>query len=57
MKTKNTELDVDFIGGQNGLTKAEEKALSEFFSQRKSATKITKPKQRRSLQKREKVLA
>lgn len=57
MKTKNTELDVDFIGGQNGLTQAEEKALSEFFSQRKSATKTKKVKQRISSQKREKVLA
>jgi len=29
------ELDVDFIGGQDSLTKAEEKALSDFFSRRK----------------------
>ena len=57
MKTKNTELDVDFIGEQNGLTQAEEKALSEFFSQRKSAAKTTKVKQRRGSQKREKVHA
>jgi len=36
MKTKKIELDVDFIGGQDSLTRAEEKALSDFFSIRKS---------------------
>jgi hypothetical protein len=35
MKTKKIELDVDFIGGQGSLTIDEEKALSEFFKQRK----------------------
>ena len=54
MKTKKTELDVDFIGGQSGLTQAEEKALSEFFKQKKISSKI---KQRRSTPKREKVLS
>ncbi len=34
MKRKR-ELDVDFIGGQEPLTKDEEKALSEFFRQKK----------------------
>ena len=36
MKTKNIELDVDFIGGQGSLTETEEKALSEFFRKKKS---------------------
>ena len=31
MKARKTELDVDFIGGQEPLTLAEEKALSEYF--------------------------
>ena len=57
MKTKNTELDVDFIGGQSGLTQAEEKALSDFFKQRKTSSTTAKVKQRRSSSKREKVLA
>lgn len=35
MKTKKIELDVDFIGGQGPLNLDEEKALSEFFKQRK----------------------
>lgn len=39
MKTKKIELDVDFIGGQGSLTKEEEKALSDFFNQRKLTTK------------------
>jgi len=56
MKTKKIELDVDFIGGQSSLTSAEEKALSDFFKQRKTSA-ITKIKQRGSSSKREKVLA
>ena len=35
MKRKSLELDVDFIGGQNPMTKEEEKALSEFFKVQK----------------------
>ena len=57
MKTKKTELDVDFIGGQSSLTVAEEKALSDFFKQRKISSTLTKIKQRRSSSKRKKVLA
>lgn len=47
------ELDVDFIGGQGSLTIEEEKALSEFFKQRKlqksksvSQTKTSRPAKR-----------
>ena len=35
MKTKNIELDVDFIGSQEPLTAEEEKALSEYFRSKK----------------------
>lgn len=35
MKSKRIELDVDFIGGQPGLTSQEEKALSEYFAKKK----------------------
>jgi hypothetical protein len=37
MKTKRDkkELDVDFIGGQESLTKEEEKKLSEYFQRNK----------------------
>ena len=52
MKSKKVELDVDFIGGQEPLTLAEEKAISDFFKQRKlskqmpeKVKKIVKPKQ------------
>ena len=31
MKHKSKELDVDFIGGENPMTKEEEKAISEFI--------------------------
>ncbi len=57
MKTKNKELDVDFIGGQSGLTQAEEKALSDFFKQKKAASTSPKVKQRQSSLKREKAFA
>ena len=57
MKTKNKELDVDFIGGQNGLTKAEEKALSDYFKQKKTASTSPKIKERQSALKREKAFA
>ena len=36
MKTKNIELDVDFIGEQRPLTKEEEKAISDFIWKEKS---------------------
>ena len=39
MKTKKLELDVDFIGGQGSLTVEEEKALDDFFRQRKLISK------------------
>jgi hypothetical protein len=35
MKRKSTELDVDFIGGQDPMTKEEEKAISEFIKGQK----------------------
>ncbi len=35
MKSKSTELDVDFIGGQGLMTKEEEKAISEFIKTQK----------------------
>jgi hypothetical protein len=41
MKKKNTELDVDFIGGQTGLTPQEEKALSEYFAKKKQVAQKT----------------
>ena len=35
MKNKSKELDVDFIGGENPMTKEEEKAISEFLNAQK----------------------
>jgi len=49
MKTKKTELDVDFIGDGGPLTVAEEKALSEFFSKRKSISKKSTSQKRKKL--------
>jgi len=57
MKTKKIELDVDFIGGQSALTVAEEKALSDFFKQRKISSSKTLVKKRRISSKPRKVLA
>ena len=36
MRRKTIELDVDFIGGQDSMTKEEEKAISEFIKAQKS---------------------
>jgi hypothetical protein len=51
METKRNkkELDVDFIGGQDSLTKEEEKKLSEYFQRNK--------RQKSKLKKREKETA
>lgn len=35
MKQKLKELDVDFIGGENPMTKEEEEAISEFIKAQK----------------------
>lgn len=35
MKAKRKELNVDFIGSQEPLTKEEENALSDFFKKKK----------------------
>jgi hypothetical protein len=39
MAIKKIELKVDIIGGDGTLTDAEEKALSDFFKQRKAQQK------------------
>ncbi len=48
-KRNKKELDVDFIGGQDSLTKEEEKKLSEYFQRNK--------RQKSKLKKREKETA
>jgi hypothetical protein len=40
MKTKQLEFDVDFIGEQTSLTIEEEKALSDYFKQKKASLKL-----------------
>ena len=57
MKTKKHELDVDFIGGQGSLTEAEEKALSDYFRQRKIKTNKTTIKQRPKAGKHSNIMA
>jgi hypothetical protein len=42
MKTKKIELDIESIGSQSPLTKAEENLIAIFFSKRKNKTKITR---------------
>lgn len=38
MKKKHIELDVDFIGGQEPLTKEEEKSIHDYFQSKKEQT-------------------
>ncbi len=40
MKNKQKELDVDFIGGQEPMTKEEEIAISEFINTRKEKLRL-----------------
>ena len=52
MKKKSDELDVDFIGSQENLTKEEELALSQYFTKRredrsKSVKSIPKSKRKK----------
>jgi hypothetical protein len=52
MKKKSEELDVDFIGSQDKLTKEEELALSNYFSKRRAEGSnilktIPKPKRKK----------
>ena len=42
MKSKNIELDVDFIGGQGPLTKAEEIAISNYIKSQREKKSIQK---------------
>jgi hypothetical protein len=44
MQTKKVELDVDYIGGQESLTKKEEAALSAYIRSRQ----LTSPKKVKS---------
>ena len=57
MATNNSELDVDFIGGQGSLTAAEEKAISEFFKKRRISSKQLPTKKRPKIFKRTKASA
>lgn len=57
MKAKKIVLDVDFIGGESPLTVAEEKALSDFFRQKKLVSRAKKIVKKSKKMKRELVTA
>jgi|LakMenE18May11ns_1017448.scaffolds.fasta_scaffold7115587_1 hypothetical protein len=44
MKNKKLVFDVDFIGEQTSLTIEEEKALSDYFKQKKASFKLNEIK-------------
>jgi hypothetical protein len=49
MKKKNIELDVDFIGGQEPLTKEEERLIHDYFQSKKRdgcKERIAKPRKK-----------
>ncbi len=55
--SRKNELDVDFIGGQEPLTKEEEKAISDYIKAKKAqSVKVIPVRKKRSI-KREKSLA
>ena len=49
MKTRRTELDVDFIGGGDPLTKEEEKRISDFIKANKGKQRLAPGKGRRKI--------
>ena len=54
---KKIELEVDFIGGEGALTAAEEKALSDFFKQRKQAKRLVQEAKTRVFTRTEEIFA
>lgn len=52
MKTKTKELDVDFMGGQGPLTKAEEELISNYLTNQKILKKKTATSSRKRAAKR-----
>lgn len=54
MKSKAKELNVDFIGGQGPLTKAEEQAISDYIKRQK-ALKAKKKNTATSVRRRKEV--
>ena len=57
MKSKQKELDVDFIGGQGPLTKEEEKQISEYLKSKKVLSGKTGRRATKVLSKRKKFIA
>ena len=59
MKNKNKELDVDFIGGQEPLTKEEELLISEFIKADKEKRALLSKRQTKTVKSknREKVMS
>ena len=43
MATKKTDFDIDFIGSQEPLTEAEEKALNDYFKEKKNSSLNLQP--------------
>ena len=57
MALKKIELDIDFIGDQNGLTKEEEISLKDFFKKRKLTSQKRQSKIRPKTSKQSKTTA
>ena len=51
MKNKLKELDVDFIGGQNPMTKDEELAISEFIRANKKKRQFQAKRKTKTIRK------
>ncbi len=57
MKSKKKELDVDFIGGSEPLTREEEKRISDIIRSHKTKQKSTSKKPKTKLMSKKKVTA
>jgi hypothetical protein len=55
MATKKTDFDIDFIGNQEPLTEAEEKALNDYFKKKKDSPLNLQPAKLHKLSKKSKA--
>ena len=57
MKTRKKELDVDFIGGADPLTKEEEKRISEIIKSHRTKRQVTIHRQKIKITTKKRVTA
>ena len=57
MATKKSDFDIDFSGSQEPLTEAEEKALNDYFKEKKNSSLNLQTEKRHKFSKKSKAIA